>query len=83
MKTGGRDRMLAVKGRKTSEKSPFFLTKIKFTPPKFFFVHISSSDAKILGGEIISHTGDSPKWVKSKRWRQKKEEEEERKTERW
>ena len=32
---GGRDRTLAVKSRKTSEKSPFFLNKIKFT--QFFF----------------------------------------------
>ena len=30
------------------------------------------SYAKILGGEIISHMGDSPKWVKSKRRRKKK-----------
>ena len=34
---GGRDRMLAVKSRKTSENSPFFLKKIKFTPKKYLF----------------------------------------------
>ena len=34
---GGRDRTLTVKSRKTSEKSPFFLKKIKFTPQKYFF----------------------------------------------
>ena len=34
---GGRDRTLAVKSRKTSKKSPFFLKKIKFTPKKYFF----------------------------------------------
>ena len=33
---GGRDRTLAVKSRKTSEKSPFFLKKIKFTQKKIF-----------------------------------------------
>ena len=34
---GGRDRRLAVKSRKTSEKSPFFLKKIKFTQKKYLF----------------------------------------------
>jgi len=34
---GGRDRTLAAKSRKTSEKSPFFLKKIKFTQKKYFF----------------------------------------------
>ena len=34
---GGCDQTLAVKSRKTSEKSPFFLKKIKFTPKKYFF----------------------------------------------
>ena len=37
---GGCDRTLAVKSRKTSEKSPFFLKKIKFTPEKYFFLRI-------------------------------------------
>ena len=71
---GGRDRTLAVKSRKTAEKITFFLKKIKFTPKKYFFLHISSSYAKILGGEIISHMGDSPKWVKSRRRRKKRRE---------
>ena len=34
---GGRDRTLVVKSGKTSEKSPFFLKKIKFTKKKYFF----------------------------------------------
>ena len=34
---GGRDRTLAVKSGKTSEKSPLFLKKIKFTPKNIFF----------------------------------------------
>ena len=51
---GGRDRTLAVKTRKTSEKSPFFLKKIKFTPQKYFFLsHISSSYAKILDEKLF------------------------------
>ena len=39
---GGRDRTLAIKSRKTSEKTPFFLKKIKFTQKKS-----SNSYAKI------------------------------------
>ena len=50
---GGRDRTLAVKSRKTSELSPFFLKKIKFTPKKYFFLHISSSYDKILGEKLF------------------------------
>ena len=41
------------KAEKTSEKSPFFLKKIKFPPPQFFFLHISSSYAKILGEKLF------------------------------
>ena len=43
---GGRDRTLAVKSRKNARKSAFFLKKIKITK---FFLHISSSYAKIWG----------------------------------
>ena len=58
---GGRDRTLAVESRKTSEKSPFFLKKIKFIQKKYFFLHIkkyfflhiSSSYAKILGEKLF------------------------------
>ena len=50
---GGRHRTLAVKSRKTSEKSPFFLKKIKFTPKKYFLLHISFSYAKILGEKLF------------------------------
>ena len=46
---GGRDRTLAVKSRKNRRKSVFFRTKIKITPKKYFFLHISSTYAKILG----------------------------------
>ena len=44
---------MTVKSRKTSEKSPFFLKKIKFTQQKYFFLHISSSYAKILGEKLF------------------------------
>ena len=37
---GGRDRTLAVKSRKTSEKFPFFLKKIKFTPQFLFCTYL-------------------------------------------
>ena len=51
---GGRDRTLAIKTRKTAEKKHiFFLKKIKFTPKKYFFFHISSSYAKILGEKLF------------------------------
>ena len=40
--------------------------KMKIT----FFLHISFSYAKILRGNKFSHTGVSPKWVKSKRRRE-------------
>ena len=38
---------------KTSEKSTFFLKKIKITYRKYFFFHISSSYAKILGEKLF------------------------------
>ena len=50
---GGRDRTLAVKSRKTVVKSAFFRKKIKFTQNKYFFLHISSSYAKILGEKLF------------------------------
>ena len=50
---GGRDQTLAVKSRKTAEKSVFFRKKIKFTQKKYFFLHISSSYAKILGEKLF------------------------------
>ena len=71
---GGRDRTLAVKiAEKTSEKSPFFLKKIKFT-----FLHISSSYAKILGEKLfrtweILRSGSK---AKNREKRNKKEERE-------
>ena len=73
---GGRDRTLAVKSRKTSEKSPFFLKKIKFTQ-FFFFLHISSSYAKILGEtnfrtREIPRSGSKAKDGEKKRKRDKK-----------
>ena len=46
---GGRDRTLAVKSRKIARKLPFFSGEKKITPKKYFFLHISSSYAKILG----------------------------------
>ena len=60
---GGRDRMLAVKRRRKRPKIIFFVKK-KFQQ---FFLNISSSCAKIFGRNKFSASGDSPKWVKSKR----------------
>ena len=78
---GGRDRTLVVKSRKTSEKSTFFLKKIKFTQKKYFFLHISSSYAKILG-EKLFRTWEIPR-SGSKAKNGEKEREKERETERW
>ena len=50
---GGRDRTLAIKSRKTAEKNSFFRKKIKFTQKEYFFLHISSSYAKILGEKLF------------------------------
>ena len=79
---GGRDQTLAVKNIKTSENSPFFLKKIKFTPKKIFFLHISSSYAKILG-EKLFRTWEIPRsGSKAKNGEERKRErEKERKTE--
>ena len=58
---GGRDRTLAVKIRKNGQKISFFSRKkIKFTPKKIFFLHISSSYAKILGDKLF-HTRETPR----------------------
>ena len=69
---GGRDRRLAVKSRKTSKKSSFFLKKIRFTPQKYFFLHISSSYAKILG-EKLFRTWEIPRSGSKAEDREKKE----------
>ena len=55
--------------------------KIKFTHQKYFFLHICSSYAKILGGKLF-HTGKFPR-SGSKAKDGEKEREKERKTERW
>ena len=44
---GGRDRTLAVKSRKITKKSAFFVKKKNYL--HLFFLHISSSYAKMLG----------------------------------
>ena len=60
---GGRDRTLAVKIRKTAEKSVFFVKKINL-PKKDIFLHISSSYAKKLG-ETNFHAREIPRsWWK-------------------
>ena len=46
---GGRDRTLAVKSKKIARKSPLFLGGKKLPKKNIFFLHISSSYAKILG----------------------------------
>ena len=38
---------------KRPKKTPFFLKKIKFTRQKYFFLHLSSSHAKILGEKFF------------------------------
>ena len=52
---GGRDRTLAVKSRKMSEKSPFFLEKIKFTPKNLFFFIYLLVMPKYWGGNYFAH----------------------------
>ena len=53
------------------------------TMAKLRMAHASTHGArKPPGPKIISHTGVSPKWVKSKRRRKKKERERERERER-
>ena len=59
------------KQKKLPENQIFFRKKIKFTPKIFFFCIYLLVKPKYWG-EIISHMGDSPKWVKSKRRRGKK-----------
>ena len=63
--------------KKTSEKSPFFLKKIKFTPKKYFFLHISSSYASILGAKLfrtweILRSGSKAKNGKKKKKKERK-----------
>ena len=41
-----------LKAEKRPKKTPFFLKKIKFTTQNFFFLHLSSSYAKIWRGKI-------------------------------
>ena len=86
---GGRDRTLAVKSRKTSEKSPFFLKKIKFTPKKYFFCIYLLVMPKYWVKNYFAHgrfpeVGQKQKTEKKKKKREReKEREKERKTERW
>ena len=74
---GGRDRTLAIKSLKRPKKTPFFLKKIKCTPKKYFFLHISSSYAKILGEKLfhtreISRRGSKQKTERKKEKRERK-----------
>ena len=51
---------MAVKSRKTSEKSPFFLKKIKFTQNKYFFcIYLLVMHKKL--GEQLFRTWDIPR----------------------
>ena len=71
---GGRDQTLAVKRRKNARKSVFFLVKIK-NYLKIYFLHISPSNAKILG-ETNFHTWEFPRsGSKAKDGEKKKERE--------
>ena len=74
---GGRDRMLAVKSKKTLENQHFFVKKSNLSKTNIF-LHISSSYAKILG-ETNFRTREIPRSVskakdgeKKKRKREKK-----------
>ena len=58
--------------RKNGQKSVFLLLK-KITPPKIFFLHISSSYAKILGKQISAHGRFPIVGLKQKTEREKKE----------
>ena len=75
---GGRDRTLALKSRKTIKKSFFFFRKkIKISPKKYFFLHISSSYAKILGEKLfrtweIPQSGSKAKDGERKKERKRK-----------
>ena len=65
------------KAEKQPEKSPFFLKKIKFTPKKYLFLHISSSYAKILG-ETLFRTWEIPRSGSKAEDGEKRREKEER-----
>ena len=79
---GDRGRTLAVKSQKIAKKSAFLRKKIKITYIFSFVAYIFLLYQNI-GGNKFSHTGDSPKLVKSERRREKEEEKKRRKTERW
>ena len=64
--------MPAVKSKKTKQKICFFFIKKLKLAKKISFLHISSSFAKIWGGNKISASGVSLKWVKSNRRRGEK-----------
>ena len=63
---GGRDRTLALKSRKMAENNFFSHKKIGFTPKKYFFLHISSCYAKILGQKLF-RTWEFPRSKKQKK----------------
>ena len=64
---------------KRPKKTVFFLKKIKYIPKKYFFLHISSIYAKLLG-EKLFRTWEIPRSgskAKNREKKKKKEEEEE------
>ena len=74
---GGRDNAGRKKTKNGRKNHLFFFKKIKCTPKKYFFLHISSSYAKILGGKLfrtwkIPRSGSK---AKNGEKRRKKEEE--------
>ena len=70
---GGRDRTLAVKSRKPSEKSPFFLKKIKFTQKKYLVCIYLLVMPKYWGGNYFAHGRFPEVGQKQKTEREKRE----------
>ena len=68
---GGRDRTLAVKSRKLSEKTLFFLKKIKFCQIFFFFCIFFLVMPKYWGEQIFAH-GRFPEVTKAEVGEEKK-----------
>ena len=75
---GSRDRTLAVKSRKTAEKSFFFRKKNEMNPPKNIFFAYIFYLCQNIGGNKFSALRVSPKWVKSKRQKREREEKKKR-----
>ena len=74
---GGRDQTLALKRRKTAEKSAFFLKKIKIPLKRYFFCIYLLVMPKYWVKNYFAH-GSFPKVGQKEKTEKKEEEEEER-----